>query len=71
MGRMMLTLGPLLAAASLAHAAPNKLSKRLDNGLALTPPMGVRIHAYTACHKRSRAVPQLVARDMNLHKAIC
>jgi len=39
----------LLATAAFAQAAPNRLTKRLDNGLALTPPMGWNSYNHYSC----------------------
>lgn len=39
----------LLATAALAEAAPSRPSKRLDNGLALTPPMGWDSYNHYSC----------------------
>lgn len=46
---MATTLSLLVFAALAVNAAPNRLSKRLDNGLAKTPPMGWNSYNHYAC----------------------
>jgi alpha-galactosidase len=47
---MAILLGLLsLAATAGAHVTPHRLAKRLDNGLALTPPMGWNSYNHYSC----------------------